>query len=102
MNITRRDSIKLAGCTALGMCVGAVNAADFIQDKVPPRMPLDEFVKDSDLMKALIRGVRAMKARKSSDPLSWFFQAAIHGVTDDMIAVAATQDPGVNTRLAEH
>ena len=36
-------------------------------------------------MNALRRGVRAMKARKPSDPLSWFYQAALHGVTVEMI-----------------
>src|SRR5262249_20789491 len=48
-----------------------------------------------DLMKALIRGVRAMKARKPSDPLSWFYQAAIHGVTDEAIEIASAGDPGI-------
>lgn len=36
-----------------------------------------------------------MKSRKPSDPLSWFYQAAIHGVTDDAINKAAAQDPNV-------
>lgn len=73
-----------------------VSAQDLTADKIPPRMPLDEFVKDADLMVALVRGVRAMKARKPSDPLSWFYQAAIHGVPKTMIDVAAVGDAGVN------
>ncbi|RFC35293.1 MAG: Protein of unknown function (DUF-B2219) [Candidatus Nitrotoga sp. SPKER] len=68
---------------------------DLTTDKIPPRMPLHEFVKDEELMKALIKGVRAMKERKPSDPLSWFYQAAIHGVTPEKIAEAAAQDPDV-------
>ena len=69
---------------------------DTAMDKPPARIPLDEFVKDADLLAGLVRGVRAMKARKPSDPLSWFFQAAIHGVPEDMVAVAASVDSGVN------
>src|SRR3954468_4980896 len=36
-----------------------------------------------------------MRSRKPSDPRSWFFQAAIHGVTEHAIAEAAAADPGV-------
>ena len=60
-----------------------------------PRLPLEEFVQNSVLLAALRKGVRAMKQRKASDPLSWFYQAAIHGVTDDAIADAVKDDPGV-------
>ena len=64
-------------------------------DQMPPRMPLHEFVRDAVLLDAFRRGVRAMKARKPSDPLSWFYQAAIHGVTDEMVQVQAVADPDV-------
>ena len=36
-----------------------------------------------------------MKNRKPSDPLSWFYQAAIHGVTPQMHVEAIGKDPGV-------
>lgn len=36
-----------------------------------------------------------MKKRVPSDPLSWFFQAAIHGVKPEVIAAAAKNDPKV-------
>lgn len=36
-----------------------------------------------------------MKKRKPSDPLSWFYQAAIHGVTTEAVIEAAKTDPGV-------
>jgi tyrosinase-like protein len=62
-----------------------------------PRMPLEEFVQDAALLAALRKGVRAMKARKPSDPLSWFYQAATHGVTDDAIKKAAAQDSNVDS-----
>jgi hypothetical protein len=60
-----------------------------VNTPLPPRIPLHEFVKDPQLMDAFRRGVRKMKARKPSDPLSWFYQAAIHGVPAEMIQVAA-------------
>ena len=80
MIVTRRDSLKLAGAALAGIAAPRAFAQDLTTDKLPPRMPLDEFVRDADLMQALIRGVRAMKARKPSDPLSWFYQAAIHAI----------------------
>jgi len=74
---------------------GGALAHDLTTNKIPPRMPLHEFVRGADLLAALVRGVRAMKARKPSDPLSWFYQAAIHGVPDVMIDAAAVADSGV-------
>jgi hypothetical protein len=94
--MSRENPIKPITSTTDASPVGDAPAKDITTDRIPPRMPLDEFVKDADLMKALVRGVRAMKERKPSDPLSWFFQAAIHGVPDNMIAVAAINDPDVN------
>jgi len=52
-------------------------------------------VQSSVLLGALRKGVKAMKQRKASDPLSWFYQAAIHGVTDNAIADAAKDDSNV-------
>jgi hypothetical protein len=48
-----------------------------------------------DRLASLKRGVQVMKSRKPSDPKSWFFQAAIHGVTDEAIVAAAEGDPDV-------
>jgi Common central domain of tyrosinase/Protein of unknown function (DUF_B2219) len=59
------------------------------------RMPLDQFAQDEALVEALIEGVRVMKSRAPSDPTSWFFQAAIHGVSDDAMAEALAEDPGI-------
>jgi hypothetical protein len=98
MTLTRRTSLQLAGSALLSMLAPVARAQaapDLTKDKIPTRVPLDEFVKDPDLMSALRRGVRAMKARKPSDPLGWFFQAAIHGVTIEAIQNAASGDPGL-------
>ncbi|WP_186776525.1 tyrosinase family protein [Rubripirellula reticaptiva] len=46
---------------------------------------------------SLRKGVRVMKSRNPSDPTSWFFQAAIHGVTDDAMIEAADRDPYVTS-----
>lgn len=100
MNAMNRHTCCLTAlvvCVAVTSPAAAAEAQDLTSDKLPPRMPLDEFVKDPDLMKALVRGVRAMKARKPSDPLSWYYQAAIHGVPEDMVRVAAVKDPEVDS-----
>jgi hypothetical protein len=46
-------------------------------------------------MAALKNGVAVMKARKPSDPTSWFFQAAIHGVSTSLMNTAVGIDPAV-------
>jgi len=96
MDLSRREALEL-----IAMSVGSVAvhetafAALASPNPNPPRMPLEEFVQDAELLAALRKGVKAMKQRKPSDPLSWFYQAAIHGVTDDAINKAAAQDPNV-------
>ena len=95
MSWTRREAVKLTGAAAIAVIARPTmaQAPDLTRDKIPPRLPLDEFIQDAALIDALRRGVRAMKARKPSDPLSWFFQASIHGATIELIRNAAAGDP---------
>ncbi len=62
-----------------------------------PRMRLEDFVKDAKKVEAFKLGVKVMKGRKPSDPRSWFFQAAIHGVPAEWIDAAKEADPDVAT-----
>jgi hypothetical protein len=94
MQISRRDVTKLFGISAATSAVGYAPLA-LTAEIQPVRMPLEEFVQVPRLLDALRRGVREMKRRKPSDPLSWFYQAAIHGVTEAAIESAAKDDPGV-------
>ena len=59
------------------------------------RISLRDFVSDPARVAALRRGVEVMKARKPSDPKSWFYQAAIHGVTQQAVDNALALDPDV-------
>ena len=59
------------------------------------RIRLEDFVKEPSRIAALRRGVAEMKKRKPSDPTSWFFQAAVHGVSDEAIAKAQEEDSEV-------
>jgi hypothetical protein len=94
MTLSRRQAIKLLGVSAASLLTAGGSSAGPATMPLP-RMPLEEFVQSRRLVAALRRGVRAMKRRKPSDPLSWFYQAAIHAVTPDAIGKAAAQDPGV-------
>src|SRR5690349_15621262 len=89
MWFTRRDVAKLilASVAASASAFQAVPLAK--AQAVRQRLPLEEFVANERLLSALRRGVAAMKKRKPSDPLSWFYQAAIHGVTDQLLCEAA-------------
>lgn len=58
-------------------------------------MTLDKFLKAPKLLAALRKGVLAMKKRKPSDPLSWWFQAAVHGEPKEMVAEWMKTDPDV-------
>lgn len=95
MKISRRTSLKIAGSIFAASLTNPSRADGLTTDVIPPRMPLHEFVKDTELMNAFRRGVRAMKARKPSDPLSWFYQAAIHGVTVWLIKDAYSKDSNI-------
>lgn len=97
MSLNRREGMKLAIAAGVTAAAGAAQAetADLTKDNIPPRVPLDEFVKDQALMDAFRRGVREMKRRKPSDPLSWWYQAAIHGTTIEMIRIEAVNDPNM-------
>jgi len=96
MRLSRRETIKLLGLSAAATLVdGALLQRASGAAPPAPRMPLEEFVQSPRLLAALRKGVREMKRRKPSDPLSWFYQAAIHGVTDEAIEEAAKADPAV-------
>ena len=91
------------------LCLCFVSSASFAygQDEdTSPRMSLRDFTEyhlpERDRSEAarkrlasLRKGVRVMKSRKPSDPRSWFYQAAIHGVTNEQIIAAADRDPDV-------
>ena len=50
---------------------------------------------------SLRKGVEVMRSRKQSDPTSWFFQAAVHGVADDKVIEVARGDSDVITLQRE-
>jgi hypothetical protein len=60
-----------------------------------PRVDLEKFSADPLKVTTLKKAVASMKARNPSDPTSWFFQAAIHGVTPAAIAAAQQIDPDI-------
>jgi len=88
--------LLMMGATAASTVV-KVPFVEALSQAVPPspRIPLDEFVQNGSQLASLRKGVKAMMKRKPSDPLSWFFQAAIHGVTFEAVVEAAKDDPAV-------
>lgn len=90
--ITRRDFNRLV---VLGSAAAALTSTTAASGGGPVRMPLHEFVSDPGRLDDLRRGVAEMRKRDPSDPLSWFYQAAIHGVEDKHWAAQAEQDPKV-------
>jgi hypothetical protein len=93
--INRRQLLVRTGAVGL-LGSGLVRSPRVARAAAPaPRMSLDQFMQDRAKVDAFKRGVALMKSRKPSDPTSWFFQAAIHGVGEDFIADATRQDPGV-------
>ena len=96
MGVTRRNFIKI---TASGLVLfsktGPLAIASSTSNEPSPRMRLEDFIKDQNRVKSLKRGFQVMKSRKPSDPRSWFFQGAVHGVTPEAVADAQKQDPDV-------
>ena len=83
-----------SACIAL--CLLSLSVVSFANEKYY-RENWSKFAKAPEKLAAFKRGIAAMKARKPSDPKSWFFQAAIHGVSEDAIKQATLYDPGVAT-----
>jgi len=77
MQISRRTLMRSAAAAGAATVLPQISAA---QGAAAPRMPLSKFLKSDRMVKALRKGVAAMKARPAYDPFSWFYQAAIHGV----------------------
>jgi tyrosinase-like protein/polyphenol oxidase family protein len=92
--VTRRTAIKIVGGTVIASFLPETEAQQ-TAPQIRPRIPLHEFVQDAALLAALRRGVSEMKKRKPSDPLSWFYQAAMHGVTVEAIQIAAQADSNI-------
>jgi hypothetical protein len=93
--LSRRD-LMMAG--ALGFPAALSLSSELALAMSPrsaPRMKWEEFIKDPNRLASLKRGVAAMKARRPSDPTSWFYQGAIHAVRPEVIDEAAKQDPAV-------
>ena len=99
LKFTRRRFLQATGgglaITAMGLPDFEGAAAQPAPAAVSPRMRLEDFVKDPARVASLRRGVAVMKSRKPSDPRSWFFQAAVHGVSEAQVAQAMKQDPDV-------
>src|SRR3954468_7651569 len=90
--LSRREVLKAIGILAFGQLARDSVALGV---RATVRLPLEQFAESRESMAGLRRAVREMKRRKPSDRLSWFFQAAIHGVSDSMLADAETKDPEV-------
>lgn len=90
--ITRRTCLKTSVASA---SVLALTGPAFAQSAPAARQAWEQFAATPGKLVAFRRGVRAMKARKPSDPTSWFFQGAIHAVTPQAIAEAQEIDPAV-------
>jgi hypothetical protein len=71
------------------------NAIGYASEGSLPRMKFEEFSKNATRLEALKHGISIMKSRKPSEPGSWFYQAAIHSVSEDDIADALQRDPDV-------
>jgi hypothetical protein len=96
MLLTRRYTLYAGGALLfMPVLTRAAKAADDPNSAMPVRMRLENFSKDAQRVASLRRGVQVMKARYPSDPSSWFFQAAIHGVTKEAVAAAGHRDPQV-------
>ncbi|TAL04101.1 MAG: tyrosinase family protein [Rhodospirillaceae bacterium] len=81
--------------TAGGLCASISGGGSALAVTSMPRMKLSKFVTDPARVAALKKGVATMKSRKPSSPKSWFYQAAIHAVSNAFLQQALQQDAGV-------
>lgn len=101
--MTKSEFGRLSRRTSLGL-LGGLAALPLARKIVPPakaqpvsktRISLQAFMQDPGRMNSLMQGVAVMKQRPPSDPTSWFFQAAIHGVRPEAVQQAEQADPNV-------
>ena len=95
MGLTRREFVHSSLAVSLISACPVVGTPTVGQAGSAQRLPLSEFVANPQLLAALRSGVSVMRARDPSDPTSWFFQAAVHAVTDGAVAEALAKDPNV-------
>jgi hypothetical protein len=99
MKISRRSALKSTSAGLAVLASGPTISTIFAQLGATPapfaRMRLEDFIKNPQRVSSLKRGVEVMKGKMPSDPRSWFFQAAIHGVSNPLLADALKRDPDV-------
>ena len=96
--ISRRTSLGLLGGLAAAPLVPGLRvlgARAAAAHPTPVRMDFAVFVQDAARLGSLWDSIAAMRARPPSDPKSWFFQAAVHGVTQAAVDEALAADPEV-------
>ena len=91
----RRQLLEGLGAIGMQSAVLVANVRQVSAQGASPRMALAQFMRDQSRVDALKRGVAVMKARKPSDPGSWFYQAAIHGVPGNFVREASRRDADV-------
>lgn len=94
--ISRRTFQKTTAALAIGALLDAGNgdrAAANTSKAV--RLPLSEFSQRPDLVDALRTGVQVMRSRPGSDHRSWFWQGAVHAVSDEIFEDEVLRDPNV-------
>src|SRR5882724_1055696 len=95
LRLSRREMLAISAVTFTDSLIRDPVSV-YTQSTTPlPRTPFDEFAQSPSMLATLRKGVSEMKKRKPSDPLSWFYQAAIHGVTDEAVKKATVDDPDV-------
>src|SRR4051794_16706221 len=100
MRRTRREVLRATAAGGAAAILSGTWLHDARSQPAPPppprtRMKLEAFASDAAQVAALKRGVAEMMKRKPSDPKSWFFQAAIHGVQPEAVEAALKDDPDV-------
>ena len=93
--VSRRTSLGMFGGTLAMSAIATLPTVAAAQPATRTRVSLATFMQDSGRMNSLMQGIAVMKQRVPSDPTSWFFQAAVHGVSADAIQQAEAIDPNV-------
>lgn len=61
----------------------------------PVRRPLSQFAQDAAKLASLRRGVQVMRSRPGTDHRSWFWQGAVHSVSEEIFGEELLRTPGL-------
>lgn len=101
MFISRRQLLKIITLSSIVASFASMRSTFAQTISQPQRISLTSFSENPNLVETFRRGVRIMKSRPPSDPKSWFYQGAVHSLSEAFYEQAHNEDSQVEQVLQD-